>query len=313
MKPSYLRSIDLNLLPILDALITERSVTKAGLKIFLTQSATSTALRRLRETFSDPILVRQGQAMVPSPKALQISKELRAALSGLNDVVGTLKKKDGQPEGRTVTISAPEHVHLTLSDAIRNIMLNEDPPLYVGVQTFNRKNIFQLLERGEADLALGIFDKLTPPFHRMPIYEEEMIVIVRKDHPIMASAAEGDRMSMSDFTAFPHMVVADTDNIEDASISRWLTRKAVVRKVGAIVGHISMAVDVLRNTDLICLGSVRSLQAIPNGESYLASLRLPEALGQDHYQVEMIWHDDTDNDPVLDMIRQTLIDFGKKL
>ncbi len=312
MKPSYLRSIDLNLLPILDALITERSVTKAGLKIFLTQSATSTALKRLRETFSDPILVRQGQTMVPSPKALQISKELRAALSSLNDVVGTLKKKEGQPDARTVTISAPEHVHLTLADGIRNIMLSEEPQLHVGMQTFNRKNIFQLLERGEIDLALGTFDKLAPPFHRQAIYEEEMIVIVRKDHPVMTTS-QSDSISMSDFTAFPHMVVADTDVIEDASVSRWLARKAVVRKVSAVVGHISMAVDVLRNTDLICLGSVRSLQAIPNGESYLSSLRLPDELGEDRYQVEMIWHDDTDNDPVLDMMRQTLLDFGKKL
>lgn len=313
MKPSYLRSIDLNLLPILDALITERSVTKAGLKIFLTQSATSTALRRLRETFSDPILVRQGQAMVPSPKALQISKELRAALSDLNDIVGALKKKEGQPQGRTVTISAPEHVHLALTDAVRNLMLSDDPPLYVAMQTFNRKNILQLIERGEADLALGTFDKLAPPFHRQPIYEEEMIVILRKDHPIMAFTSQRDRISMADFTSHLHMVVADTDNIEDASISRWLARKAVIRKVGAIVGHISMAVDILRNTDLICLGSVRSLQAIPNGETYLSSLRLPEALGQDFYQVEMIWHDDTDKDPVLGMVRQTLFDFGKTL
>lgn len=312
MKPINLRAFDLNLLPILDALLDEKSVSLAGERLNLSQSATSSALLRLREMFNDPIVTREGQRMMPSTRSLLIREELKAGLATLTNVIMQLRNDEKEGKHRLVSLSAPEHVQLTLIDAIQSIMMGEANDMDFKIVTLDQKQMISHLDQCKTDIAMGSFGSLSDKLYRKKLYKETMIAVVRKDHPALANAIDG-RISMADFTKYPHLVVSNSEDIGDTHLSKWLASKSVKRKVAVVVEHISMITDILRNTDFICLGTERSYQVTRESERYLAHMRLPRELATDSYLIEMVWHDRTDKDPALKTVREAISSFCQAL
>ena len=312
MRPPNLRAFDLNLLPILDALLDEKSVSLAGDRLNLSQSATSSALQRLREMFDDPIVVRQGQRMMPSTRALLIRDELKAGLATLVSVIVQLRSDEKEGRHRLVSLSAPEHVQLTLIDSLQSIMMNEANDMDFKILTLDQKEMINHLDQCRTDIALGSFTALSDTFHRRKLYKETMVAVMRKDHPAFANIAE-DRISMADFTKYPHLVVSNSEDIGETHLSKWLASKSVKRKVAVVVEHISMITDIMRNTDFICLGTERSFQVTPESDRYLGHMRLPKELATDYYLIEMVWHDRTDQDAALKGVRDAIHTFCQAL
>ena len=308
MKPPNLRAFDLNLLPILDALLDEKSVSMAGERLNLSQSATSSALLRLREVFNDQIVLRQGQRMMPSTRALLIREELKAGLATLTNVIVQLRSDEKGERHRLIALSAPEHVQLTLIDSLQTIMMNEANDLDFKIVTLDQREMISQLEHSRNDVALGSFGALPDTFHRRKLYKETMIAAMRKDHPAFTNVAD-ERIAMADFTKYPHLVVSNCEDIGETHLSKWLASKSVKRKVAVVVEHISMITDILRNTDFICLGTERSFQVTPDSDRYLAHTRLPGELATDYYLIEMVWHDRTDQDAALKTVREAIYAF----
>ena len=312
MKPPNLRAFDLNLLPILDALLDEKSVSMAGERLNLSQSATSSALLRLREMFNDPIVIRQGQRMMPSTRSLLIRDELKAGLATIVSVITQLRSVEKEGLHRLVSLSAPEHVQLTLIDSLQTIMMNEANDMDFKILTLDQKEMVSQLDQCRTDVAIGSFGALSDKFHRKKLYKETMIAAMRKDHPAFANV-EDERIGMADFTKYPHLVVSNSKDIGETHLSKWLASKSVKRKVAVVVEHISMITDILRNTDFICLGTERSFQVTPDSDRYLAHTRLPKELATDYYLIELVWHDRTDQDPALKSVRDTIHAFCQAL
>ena len=308
MKPPNLRAFDLNLLPILDALLDEKSVSLAADRINLSQSATSSALLRLREVFNDPIVIREGQRMMPSTRSLLIRDQLKTGLATIANVIATLKQDDKEGHHRLVSLSAPEHIQLTLVEAIHSIMIKEASDIDFKILTLDQKEMIGHLDQCKADIALGSFGSLSDNLHRKKLYKETMVAVMRKGHPATENAVDG-RIVMPDFTKYPHLVVTTSQNLAETHLSKWLASKSVKRKVTAVVEHISMITEMLRNTDFICLGTERSFQVTPESDRYLTHVRLPEELATDHYLVEMVWHDRTDQDETLKSVRTAIHSF----
>ena len=312
MKPTNLRAFDLNLLPILDALLDEKSVSLAAERINLSQSATSSALLRLREMFNDPIVIREGQRMMPSTRSLLVRDQLKLGLATISNVIATLKQDEKDAHHRLVLLSAPEHIQLTMVEAIHSIMMNEGHDIDFKIQTLDQKEMIDHLEQCKTDVAMGSFLSLPDTLHRKKLYKETMVAVVRKGHPALDNVAAG-RMAMADFTKYPHLVVTTSADISETHLSKWLASKSVKRKVTAVVEHISMITEILRNTDFICLGTERSFRVTPESEKYLTYVKLPEELATDHYLVEMIWHDRTDQDQALQGVRNAIHAFCQEL
>ena len=312
MRPPNLRAFDLNLLPILDALLDEKSVSLAGDRLNLSQSATSSALQRLREMFDDPIVVRQGQRMLPSTRALLIREELKTGLATLVSVIVQLRGDEKEKRHRLVSLSAPEHVQLTLLDSLQSIMMSEGNDMDFKILTLDQKEMIEHLDQCRADIALGSFTALSDKFHRRKLYKETMVAVMRKDHPAFANMAD-DRISMADFTKYPHLVVSNSEDIGETHLSKWLASKSVKRKVAVVVEHISMITDIMRNTDFICLGTERSFQVTPESDRYLGHMRLPKELATDYYLIEMVWHDRTNQDAALGGVRDAIHSFCRAL
>lgn len=312
MKPPNLRAFDLNLLPILDALLDEKSVSLAAERINLSQSATSSALLRLREMFNDPIVIREGQRMMPSTRSLLVRDQLKTGLATIADVIALLRQEDKDGQHRLVSLSAPEHIQLTLVEAIHSIMISETSDIDFKILTLDQREMISHLEQCKADIAMGSFGSLPDTLHRKKLYKETMVAVMRQGHPALENAIDG-RIVMTDFTKYPHLVVTTSQDIGETHLSKWLASKSVKRKVTAVVEHISMIPEILRNTDFICLGTERSFKVTPESERYLTYVKLPEELATDHYLVEMVWHDRTDQDEALAEVRNAIHSFCQAL
>ena len=233
MRPLNLRAFDLNLLPILDALLDEKSVSLAAERINLSQSATSSALLRLREMFDDPIVVREGQRMIPSMRSLLVRDQLKVGLATITNVIATLRQDDKE-QHRLVSLSAPEHIQLTLVEAIHSIMISDANNLDFKMLTLDQREMLSHLEQARTDIAMGSFQSLPDTLHRKKLYKETMVAVMRQGHPALDNAASG-RMTMADFTAYPHLVVTTGQDLGETALSKWLASKSVKRKVTAVV------------------------------------------------------------------------------
>jgi DNA-binding transcriptional LysR family regulator len=310
MRAINLRSIDLNLLPVLNVLLEEKSVTVASRRVHLSQSATSSALRRLRETFNDPILVRRGQHMVASQRAMLIQAELKEALEKLSGVVGTMRYAETPEENINVRLSAPEHVSMTMSSTIRRLLDSGEHHLNINLLPFSRRTILEQLEDGSVDIAIGAFGRLRPNIRRQCLYHESPVMVMRAGHPAWEGRTD-DFMSIEDFTKYPHLQVTAGEILEDAWISRMLSARSVARQVTAVLANVSLVPQVLNNTDLLCVGTRRGLEYTPQAKGELVWLRLPPSLDISDYDIEMIWHDRTNEDPDLEWVREQIVAGGE--
>ena len=310
MRSHNLRNIDLNLLPILDMLLDEKSVTLASRRIHLSQSATSSALRRLRETFNDPILVRRGQSMVASPKALLIHAALKDSLLALSEVVSTMRSKEDEDQNIEISICAPEYVTMTLTTAFRRILRHTGTS--VNIVPFSRKNAVDQLERGDVDIVLGAFGRINSNVKRANLYNELLTVVMREGHPALEQG-DGKTITMEQFIAHPHLLVAAGDVLEEAWISRALNAKSVVRKINAVLPSVSLVPDVLRNSDLLCVGTERAVENLPYDKRGLTYLRLPMELQLSEFDIEILWHERSDDNETLRDIRTSIIEAGRAI
>lgn len=184
--------------------------------------------------------------------------------------------------------------------------------LLAGTITTMSGQVTEGLNRGEIDLAIGSFGSLAKNFHRIPLYTETMNVIMCENHPL-ANRKDGDEITKSDLVAYAHLVVSQNQNIESTALSRWLLSKSIERKVGFVVEHVSLVPEMLKQTQLICLGTERSFDYLKVGKQGLVSKRLPLSLGTDQYEIEMIWHERTDDDEELRPLRDLIAAHSKGL
>jgi DNA-binding transcriptional LysR family regulator len=304
-RPLNLRNIDLNLLPILDALLIEECVTRASKRVHLSQSATSSALKRLRDTFDDPILVRHGQHMKPSPKARAIRDELREHLDSLAAVISSMAPLDLAESGAEISLSAPEYVLNTMSKLVRRVLSNKARSVKLKVIQFSRNTVREQLTSGDVKLAIGAFGRLNSTFSRHPLYREELIVSMRPEHPALKTAQQG-RITLEDFTKYPHLVISGDDVLEDVWISKMLNIRGIQRNVDAVIPNLTIGPTILCSTDLICISTKRSTKFISK-KNELAILSPPRELGVDDYIVELVWSNHQNDDPMLSWVRDEII------
>ena len=151
-----LSSIDLNLLVVFDALVTERSVTKAGKRLGLSQPAVSNALSRLRTAFGDPLLVRSGATMEPTPRALELVPSIRHALSTLNDAFRAPDRFDPKHSKQGFRVCAADDTELTLLPQLLQQIKRLAPGMDLAMSR-RPGEVEQSLRTGHVDLYLGVW------------------------------------------------------------------------------------------------------------------------------------------------------------
>jgi DNA-binding transcriptional LysR family regulator len=267
MREVDLRGIDLNLLVLLDALIEQRNVTRAAEKMLMSQPAMSRVLGRLRKLLNDPILVRGGDGLLATPRAIALQPELKRLLKEISDLVSDLPF---DPERLTgcVTLAATDHISVVLLPQIVTRLNRAAPKLDLKVIP-----VFDLAEDrlhdGRVDLAFGV-DRTPLPatLCQESLYEDTYITLIRSGHPIVGGGSLGEplRMEMEQFVALNHVLVTAVGDgrgfLDTALAELGLQRRVVLQLPNFIT-----ALAVVAESDFVVTlpASIARRYAVQNG------------------------------------------------
>jgi DNA-binding transcriptional LysR family regulator len=249
-----LNSLDLNLLVALDALLKEASVSRAAMRIGLSQPAASHALQRLRDVIGDPLLVRTGARMELTPRA----QALRGPLSQVLDQVRGLFMPEQFDAGRS-----ERHFRLMMPDLAVELLMpplmekvtKQAPGVTIDVVPWRGPAIFNAEFARTIDLVISIGDAFKG-FHRHRLYVDSDALAVRKDHPAGARLKKRDA-----FLAARHVAVVIRGQSEDL-IDRWLHTKGIERRIALVVPGYIEALHVTARTDLVAFVPRRLIAAL---------------------------------------------------
>jgi DNA-binding transcriptional LysR family regulator len=277
---------DLNLLVTLDVLLTEGSVARAARRLRLSPSAMSRALSRLRETTGDPLLVRSGRALVPTPRAL----ELRDPVSRLVREVEAVLVPQAAPDlgrlVRTFTLRTSDGFVENVGPAILARVRAEAPGVRLRFVQKPDKDGAPLRD-GSVDLETGVVEATTSPELRAhALFRDRLVGVVRAGHPLARAKVTAAR-----YAAGRHVTVS-RPSLERGPIDDALRAIGLERESAVVVGGFSSALALARATDLIATVPERHTGTLRAG---MHSFPLPVPTPK--FTVSMLWHPRLDADP----------------
>jgi DNA-binding transcriptional LysR family regulator len=240
-----IRSLDLNLLVVFDAMLKHQNVTKAAEAIKLSQPAMSAAISRLRALFDDPLFVRTGAGMVPTPKAQTLSPSIRLVVQTIQTDILLPKSFDPSLSDRTFTLVTPDIAEVNFLPRLLSKMAEQSPLISLKTLAMPREAAANSLETGSAEMAIGYF----PDLHKAGFFQQKLIssshvCLVRKTHPDV-----GDKLSMAQFTQASHAVVKP-DGREHV-FEQFLQSKGVTRRVVVELSHFMSLLPIIETSNLI--------------------------------------------------------------
>src|SRR6201991_2502006 len=186
-------NFDLNLLRVFDAVMQERSVLRASHKLFLSQSAVSHSLKRLRETLDDELFVRTVTGMQPTARALALAEPVRQALASLESTIG-LQKFDPASSNKVFTIAASDFATMVLLPRLLRILAEEAPQVDLVVRPSTRIDLAEQLDLGRIDVAIGTFSTAPPRFHSNYLFDYDDVLVTHAGlvkHPMTLEIMSG--------------------------------------------------------------------------------------------------------------------------
>jgi DNA-binding transcriptional LysR family regulator len=236
---------DLNLLIAFDVLIEERSVTRAAERLNLTQSAMSAALKRLRESFADDILVQHGKRMVPTAAALSLAPDVSAALLNMRAILASGMRFDPAQSQRTFRIVASDYITTVLLGPALRMLHKEAPHIRIEI-TLPRSDILELLDDGEIDLLISPEQFLSPDHPRELLFEERHVVVGCASNPAMQRPLDAES-----YFASGH--VATSVSRDGTFIDNYLRGQGEQRRVEVTCAAFSQVPWILPGTTRLAL------------------------------------------------------------
>ena len=288
---------DFNLLVTLDAVLAEGSVARAARRLHLSPSAMSRALARLRETVGDPLLVRAGRGLVPTPRALELRERVRQLVQDGEAVLRPVEKLDLKALVRTFTLRTSEgFVENFGSELIARVGAEAPGVRLFFVQKPNKDSA--PLRDGTVHLETGVVEKTTAPELRVQaLFRDHYIGAVRMGHPLSKG-----KVTPSRYATGRHIYVS-RDGLDKGPIDDALQPLGLERTVVTIVGGFSIALGLARTSDLIA--SVPERHTV-NLRAGMFSFPLPVPTPE--FTVSMLWHPRLDADPAHRWLRRHVKD-----
>ena len=288
---------DLNMLVTLDVLLAEGSVVRAARRLRLSPSAMSRALARLRETTGDPLLVRAGRGLVPTPRALELRERVSQLVQGAEAVLRPAEQLDLKQLARTFTLRTSEgFVENFGPDLIARVAAQAPGVRLCFVQKPDKDST--PLRDGSVHLETGVVEKTTAPELRVQaLFRDRYVGVVRMGHAL----SQGE-ITPSRYAAGRHINVSrlglDRGPIDDA-----LRPLGLERKIVTIVGGFSTALGLARASDLIASVPERHTGNLRDG---MHSFPLPVSTPE--FTVSLLWHPRLDADPAYRWLRECVRD-----
>ncbi|VWX61374.1 LysR family transcriptional regulator [Burkholderiales bacterium 8X] len=301
MGQTDIRSIDLAMLRTFDALLRERSVSRAAARLFLSQPAVSASLKRLREAFGDPLFTRAPHGIVPTARALALAPRLDAVLLELQQLLNAGAPFDPAKSDRILRIAGSDHTSRTLLPALCRLLGEAGSRMRLSWELADYGLLSGRLRRGDVDI--GLLPRTVPVsgVESTLLYEDAYVVVSRRGRRNAAA-----RMDLDVFCDAPHAVLSQSRSMLDDSIDQILARAGRRRHIQVAVTSFSQMVDLLAEGEMVAVIPQRvaswyakQLQAAP----------LPFELPR--YRLYLCWDPRSNADDAVLWLKDRILELGK--
>ena len=308
----HLSQVDLNLFVVLEAIYREGNITRAGQQLNLTQPAISHALKRLRDLLQDPLFVRQGPHMVPTPFTRNMIEQVRQALQILE--VNLSQSRNFVPEDtrRNFHLSMWEYAEALILPPLVRRLTYAAPGMSITTSRVKRRDLETELASGSVDLAIDIPMTVSDRIRHKWLLNEPFVVIARGGHPAIT-----DTLDLDTYLAQRHIQVSSRrhgPSLVDVELSRRGIRRHVFLRTQhnltacMVVSMTDMLLTVPeRHAPLLNLGSVNADSVNAHSSTSRPRNRVyPFPLQAPRLEAHLYWHESVENDPANRWLREEI-------
>lgn len=290
-----MRDIDLNLLSAFDAIMGEQSISRAATRLNMTQPAVSNALGRMRVTYNDPLFVKAGRGVRPTPKAEQLWREVHTPLQLLRDAVHPPAFQPMRAK-RRFRLGTSDLITMALWPGLRKLVEKEAPGIDILAIPYTCQDTERLLADSGADLVFGVYEQLGSEYRARPLFAGNLICAMRKSHPLA-----GAPLTMKRYLAADHLLVSLSGD-PVGSVDKLLEQRGLKRRVAMTVNQFLGVPALLAESDLICVAPRIAVTRCAQNDLHLTKppFDIPASV------VSMIWHARADRDPGHMWLRQSV-------
>ncbi|MFF8289679.1 LysR family transcriptional regulator [Streptomyces sp. NPDC016309] len=289
-----MESLDLNLLVALDALLEEESVTGAAARLHVSAPAMSRTLGRIRTALGDPVLVRAGRHLVPTPRAVALRPRVRAVVRQARGLLAPEPVSDPAALVREFTVQANDLLLAGFAARLIRAVAREAPGVTLRFLPESLEGTPALRE-GRVDLEVGVIGHPDPETRTELLGEARLLGVVRPEHPLAARK----RVTVRGFAAAEHIGVSRRGRVR-GPVDEALAALGLRRRVAAVVPSWSAALHLCRQADFVCLATEPVARAF-GLYGFEVPLDLPPLT------LEMAWHPRNDADPAHAWLRDRVL------
>ncbi|MFT3666422.1 LysR family transcriptional regulator [Piscinibacter sp.] len=278
-------SLDLNLLVVFQAIYVTHSVTQAGERVCMTQSAVSAALKRLRERFKDPLFVRTPEGMVPTPLAERLIGPVRHGLDHLAQAIAQGEGFDPASSDRIFHIAVNDIGQLTMVPLLLATARRQAPLIRFETVEASFLDVRQRMLNGQIDLALGSWEAMGRSFYQQRIFDESFVVLMRAGNPVPAGGLDTQA-----YLAASHVAYRPSGRT-DIELQKVLSRAGLQERRHIVLGaaHSLGLGAVLEDSDLLLTVPSRLARAMVDASPALRIEPLPCEIGS--FPIRQQWHE----------------------
>jgi DNA-binding transcriptional LysR family regulator len=294
----HISRVDLNLFVVLDAIFTEGGITAASQKLRLSQPAVSHALGRLRGLFGDPLFVREGRAMVPTPLARGLIGPVRRALRELEVTLSESERFDPASSQKRFTVAVRDVLESSLLPPLMRQVLAQAPHIDLAAIRVDRRQLESELAAGTLDAAIDVQLPLSDAIRRQRIALDPVVVVARRNHPRIKR-----RLDLKTYLALEHVLVSSRRTglgLEDIELARL----GLQRRVRLRCQHYFAACQVVSETDLVLTMPERHAR-VTNAQ--FGNRILPFPVETPRLDAYLYWHSNVDQEPANRWLRECLV------
>jgi len=296
---------DLNLLPIVVALYDELSVSRAAKQLGMSQPAVSKALRRLRETFNDPLFLRGPSGIVPTPRAHAIVRASRPHLRHLQEDLVKDERFDAATSTRPITLALSDIAEMAFLPSVLEHLRRHSPRSPVSTVSVPDAQLVKELETGVIDLAVGYYPALAlRNFRQRRLSRHGFACLMRAGHPLWKS-----RLTVSTFLAAEHIVVRPEHRSQEV-LERFIERRRMRRKIAMYTSNVLSVPFIVMESQLMATLPYAVVTRFTSLTDKVAAALPPFDLA---YDLKLHWHRRFDNEPRSIWLRDQLAAVFKDL
>jgi DNA-binding transcriptional LysR family regulator len=306
--------VDLNLLVYLDVLLRERNVTRAANQLNLSQPAMSNGLRRLRDVFDDPLLVRTSDGMMPTERALELEPLVREILTGVDKALQPSADFDPASAERIFRVMASDYAESTLLPAVLGKLRNEAPGIILDIMTPSDVSFLDV-ERGKIDLVINRFDSMPQSFHQIKVWTDSFSCLLSANNPLLKD------FNLETYLQARHVWVSKTGmgqgvGVDPQDVQRlgWvdsaINRLGKKRHIAVFTRHYQSAMILTEQTDLVV--TLPTLAAQLQHDNPRLVIKTPP-LEIPPLELQMAWSPLLQHNPANRWLRTLIVETGREI